>query len=417
MPRAVQVLAVLGLVLAAPGAQARRSPFWERAANGHRERVDDLLGRAQSQLNDQTLGERAPEAAARAEALAREALLLDPQSFPASVLLGEALARQRRGAEATAAFERARSVARTAAEESWCALRLGVERSRAGRYAEALAEYDRHIQLGGASAAAHVNSAELLMGLGRLSEAEQRYRAALRREEQSPAGRERDQGIALAGYGLAVALDRAERPEAAREAMATALAHDPRMLILEFASHGQSEVFFVPQGDVHYYRGLALSAAGRPKEAFDAFTKFVGEGHPRYRKRAEMHLLALAAAGADGKAAVTRGRLRLVASATVRAEGPIPAPLVDAALKSRPALIDGCLDEAPAGITDTVRVPVELRFDRQGQVSGVKVELGEAGRALASCLEASLAAGLRVPAPGRSLPTTARLELVLGVRR
>src|SRR5438067_507665 len=176
-------LSALLLVLARP-ALGQQGAFWERVAHPHRQRVEGLVQRAEVELGERP-GSGTREGAARAESWLREALALEPESFLATVLLGEAQARQGRGAGAAAAFARARSLARGPSEESWCSLRAAVESSRAGRYAEALADYDQHIRLGEAQPAAYANSGEILMALGRLGEAQDRYREAIRLEGQS----------------------------------------------------------------------------------------------------------------------------------------------------------------------------------------------------------------------------------------
>src|SRR4051812_3663973 len=191
-----------------------RAAFWERVAEPHRERIEVLIARAQAEMADR-VGSGAVDGAARAEVLLRQALLLERDHFMATVLLGEAQARQGRGASAAAAFARARTLAHTPGEESWCSLRAAIESSRAGRYAAALADYDQHIRLGQAQPSAYGNSAEILMALGRLGEAQDRYREAIRLETQtdpSPlSARERDENLSLAYYGLGVALDRDEQ--------------------------------------------------------------------------------------------------------------------------------------------------------------------------------------------------------------
>ena len=66
-------------------------------------------------------------------------------------------------------------------------------------------------------------------------------------------------------YGLAVALDREGQTVAAREMMRAALAHDPAAAVLKAASQAGpgGDLFFVPDGDVFYYLGLAAEAEGR----------------------------------------------------------------------------------------------------------------------------------------------------------
>jgi tetratricopeptide (TPR) repeat protein len=405
--------AVLLLLVARP-ALADGGSFWERVADPHRQRVEALIQRAQAELSDRPVGGMRDEAA-HAEIWLREALRLDADSFSATVLLGEAQARQGRWAGAAAAFARARALARTPAEESWSALRAAIESSRAGRYGEALADYDQHLRLGEAQPAAYANSAEILMALGRLPEAEDRYREAVRLEGQTAAGREHDENLALAYYGLGVALDRDEQPGAAREAAARALELDPKMALLEAARDDDVGIFFVPPGDVHYYRALALLVLGRPREAAEAFQRFTGEQpQSRWNARAQGHLAALAAGG-DGNR--PRSKFRVAAAGTVHADETLPAPLVDATLRSRSNLFDPCLDQVPPGVHESTRVTLDVDFDEGGTVQRARVVGREEWAAFATCAEARLKSGLHVPRPAGARLATARLELLLALRR
>jgi tetratricopeptide (TPR) repeat protein len=404
------LLCLLALVLLAGPAWGQSSSFWDRVANPHRQRVESLVARAQGELGSRPGASR--DAAARAEGWLREALRYDPDSFSATVLLGEAQERQGRGTGAAAAFARAQTLARTPAEESWCALRAAVAHSRAGRYGEALADYDQHIRLGEAQPTAYANSAEILMALGRLHEAQDRYREAIRLEGQSPAGRDRDENLALAYYGLAVALDRDEQAAAAREAVARALEGDPRMALLDAARDDEGGgIFFVPPGDVHYYRGLALAVLARPREAADAFQRFLAEQRPsRYGRRAETHLLALAAGGEESR---PRARFRVAAAGTVRSDESLPAPLVDASLRARPGMFDPCLEEVPSTVHESTRVAMDVDVDGAGLVQ--RVRMSDEWRAFARCAEARLRSGLKLARPGKAV--SLRLELVLGMKR
>jgi tetratricopeptide (TPR) repeat protein len=387
-------------------------PFWERVADPHREEVAALIARARADLAGAT-----SDGAARAERGLLQALRLDPTSFVGTLLLGEAQAGQGRRAAAAASFGRARGLARTPAEESRCSLLAAIESSRAGRFPEALADYDRAIRLGEAQGDAYANSAEILMALGRLGEAQDRYREAIRLEEQArPAlpGHDHDEYLALAYYGLGVALDRDEQGLAAREAIARALARDPKLAILDAARDGRSDVFFVPPGDVHYYRGLALMVLGRPGEAIDAFQRFLSERRSdRWMKRAETHLLALAA-GNDGSR--PKGRLKLVAAGTVRADEGLSAPLVDAALRSHPGLLEPCLDEAPGSVNEATRLSLEVDFDAAGTVLSVRGG-GDEWAAFVGCAGKRLKEGLRVPRLAGARTAGVRLDLVVAVRR
>ena len=151
------------------------------------------------------------------------------------------------------------------AERSAAWFRLGVVRSKLGRYREAAVAYAAVVADGAADSAVYSNYAEVLMAAGRLPDAEARYRDAISAASDLGVGdrRERTHELAMAYYGLAVALDRDEQPVAAREAMQRALAHDPTAAVLRLASTSGGDLFFIPDGDVFYYVGLAAEAEGR----------------------------------------------------------------------------------------------------------------------------------------------------------
>jgi tetratricopeptide (TPR) repeat protein len=421
-------LAVLAIV-ATVGASSRRAaaastPFWESVADDARTRPERLAAEAEALLSAQP---RSPDKLARAEALAREALAAAPDDFRALMLLAEVNTRAARPAATLAALERACPHAPRGSTAGACWFRLGVERTRRGRLAEALAAYERRMAAGDADGATYANAAELLMAEGRLAEAEERYREAMRLESAAPgAGRiETSQALTLATYGLAVALDRAGEADAAREMMARALALDPRHATLTAAEQPDPDVFFVPDGDVYYYIGLAAEVSGDVDEAAAAFQEFLRR-QPRARStaRARAHLdalVALARAGTTPRAArAAAPALRVVAAGTVQADGPIPAPLVDAAWRGRPDLLDGCLAEAvSAGALaprETLRLALELTLDAAGAVTEAAVKGPPTlDASFARCAESALRAGLRVPRPRRARPTRVRLEVLIGL--
>ncbi|HVU53366.1 MAG TPA: tetratricopeptide repeat protein, partial [Polyangia bacterium] len=272
--------AVLATALAAAtvgdgprGAAAAGPSFCERVAESSRDRPARLGAEAEALLGEQP---RSPEKLARAEALAREAVAAAPDDFGLLMLLADASERAAKPAQALAALERAcprapRGVAATA-----CWSHLGVVRSRQGRFAEGIVAYERLIASGDADATTRTNAAELLMAEGRLGAAEELYREAIRLETAAPVvGRiETSHALVLATYGLAVVLDREGQPEAAREMMARALLLDPRHATLTAAEQPDADVFFVPDGDVYYYLGLAAEVAGDADEGAAAFQEF-----------------------------------------------------------------------------------------------------------------------------------------------
>jgi hypothetical protein len=101
------------------------------------------------------------------------------------------------------------------------------------------------------------------------------------------------------------------------------------------------------------------------------------------------------------------------------ANGPIPAPLVDASWRARPRRLEECLDAAVArgALTarDTVRLAVEVTLDALGVATDAAVKSPAAlDHALAQCVENAVQTGLRVARPRRAAPTRIRIELLVG---
>lgn len=414
------------LMVVVPAAAAHADDFWAQVADPDRPVVESLLTRARAELDRGLPGGPSRSGAVRAVALLDEVLARRPRHFEAAFLRGDALTVIDKPEAAVAALDQACRLAETDEDEATCTLRLGVEQSRAGQYAAALTTYDQHLRLAVASSAAYGNSAEILMALGRLPEAVDRYEEAVRLEERRDAGRERDQALALGLYGLGVALDRDEQTIASAEAMSRALAIDPRLGLLDAASN-RGDIFFVPAGDAHYYRGLALATLGRPREASDAFHRFLAESRESpYRARAQAHLAALAGPTAEPPAnpppepppvAPPGHRAwQVVAAATVKSEGPIAAPLLDAAWKGQRRLFDPCFEDVPAVEPTTVRIGIDLEIDGRGALKKVTTEAPAPWVDVPACVEKRLRTGVRFPRPSKNAPTSARLELVLARR-
>ena len=289
-----------------------------------------------------------------------------------------------------------------------------------GRYREAAAAYQASVERGPASADLYANLAEVLMADGRLTEAQARYRDAVAVALAEPTGerRPRSQDLALAYYGLGVALDRGGRATAAREMIARALALDPGGALLNLAATPGSDLFFVPEGDVYYYMGLAAEVDGRPVDAEADFREFLARRPTdRWAAGAAAHLVPAARVGQPGPPATgsgggrMRAKARIVAVGTVQSSGGIPAPLVDAAWRAQPSLLDDCL-EASAG-KGSVRMSVDLTLDGRGRVSRVLVEAPALGKAFARCAEVAVKAQLRVVAPRGSKTTSVRTEVLI----
>ena len=126
------------------------------------------------------------------------------------------------------------------------------------------------------------NLAETHMMLGDLDRAIETYREAQRLAPDFSRG-----------FGLAVALDRDEQPSAAFEVLRSLGPDALERFVAEVASE---QVFFVPDGEVAYYLGLAAEHQGDVVAALEHFEAFIASGaHPRYQPRARAHLVALQA--------------------------------------------------------------------------------------------------------------------------
>ena len=314
-----------------------------------------------------------------------------------------------------------------------------VERTTQGRYVEAAAAYGVALAAGADAPAVYANLGEVLMADGQLAAAEACYRDAVavasvaRLPSLGSLGfddpRARGQDLILAYFGLAVALDRDGQTVAAREMMRRALALDATTSVLALAAVPNSDLFFVPAGDVYYYIGLARSVAGRREEAADAFRAFLAQQPgSRWAGRARGHLSELGLAPAPGLPLPTSPEHgggsgpRVVAVGTVLSTGGSLAPLIDAAWRNQAAILDDCLGATPelTAARAPVRLAVELTIDGRGRISSVVVKLPPAAQAwgsaekLSGCLERAIETRLRLPLPPARRQTRARTELLVG---
>jgi tetratricopeptide (TPR) repeat protein len=130
------------------------------------------------------------------------------------------------------------------------------------------------------------NAAELLMALGRLDESIDYYRRAIEAYALEP----------LHYYGLAVAYDRDGQWKKAMSAMKTAIELSGSEGVGRLR---KEDVFFVPQGDLFYYLGLAQELLKNRDSAIDQYNRFlVRSPGNRYLDRAREHLQELDPGGA-----------------------------------------------------------------------------------------------------------------------
>ena len=178
---------VVSLLGALPAEAAGGGEFWRRVVDPDRQAVDDLVARARAYLDRAAPGGVSGQNAAQAQALLTQALERKPGHYVARFLRADALSLQGRTSQAVDELNRACAVAPTPEDEATCTLRLAVEQSRGGALAASLATYDRHLQLGGSEGQVFANSAEVLMALGRLPDALDRYRRAVDSGSPAPA--------------------------------------------------------------------------------------------------------------------------------------------------------------------------------------------------------------------------------------
>jgi tetratricopeptide (TPR) repeat protein len=124
------------------------------------------------------------------------------------------------------------------------------------------------------------NLAETYMMLGRLEEAIDTYKEALRGASDTSTW-----------YGFAVALDRDERTDQALDVIRS-LGEDERDNFHANVMRGRT--FFVPAGEKYYYFALVDEALGSFDDAIEGWKAFIDSGaHPQYQPRAKAHLDAL----------------------------------------------------------------------------------------------------------------------------
>ncbi|HEY2899146.1 MAG TPA: tetratricopeptide repeat protein [Polyangia bacterium] len=416
---------------AATGRASEAGGFWERA-------VDEVDSQHWDQLAHQADALLAPERgavplgvparseagaairrqrAAKAEPILRQALDLRPADFRLTLALADVETTLGHGDGAVQTLRHALTLAELPAQQIECWLRLAALYADRGAYAQAVAATDRLLALGPADAVVAANVAELLMAVGRLPEAEDRYREAIRADTDAPDRRLRDHSLALSYYGLGVALDRDGQSGGAREMIGRALALDPGMALLHLGQQPGSDVSFVPAGDVHYYLALGHLVAERTDEAEEAFRAFIAaQPGGRWENPARAHLAALEARRQRRSG---RSVYHLAGTATTYASGPIPAPLIDVAWRHRPNLLDECLARLSVPPPhEPLRIALDLELDGRGNLTRATVPRpSNLDPDFVGCVEERVKGGLVVSAPtmppsARPRPTLARVELL-----
>ena len=196
--------------------------------------------------------------------------------------------------QAAASFTRARELNPALLEDYDVALEMAIIHTSQGRLKSAVMEYERAERIVAASedisrikrqrrARVQGNAAECLMGLGRLEEAIQRYQEALTLGYDTE----------LNHWGLAVALDRDEQQDKALYHARRAMGRHHSMKVLTGPT-----VFFVPDGEVHYYFAVGYLAQAKPALARRSFEVFLAKlPGSQWAPRARAHLTQLGGAG------------------------------------------------------------------------------------------------------------------------
>jgi len=155
-------------------------------------------------------------------------------------------------------------------------------------WAKAIEDYDYCLALAPDDTTLLTNAAEILMALGRLDESIELYERAVDYLNDP-----------LFLYGLAVAYDRKGSVERARDTILTAVEIERNTPNTKpMAALDKETVFFIPNGDVHYYKGLAFEALGETKLALLHYREFLrAVPDTKYAEQARQHIDALANGG------------------------------------------------------------------------------------------------------------------------
>ena len=293
---------LIGLVVVVACGLARAEPASPSTATQWQAQADELLRQAQAEHDAAPRFKLADDALHVCEKAAIER----PQDPVPLILAAEALSTAdparpevcRPGAceKAVTFLKRARELDRrngqAGAEARRIADALALVYSRLNDHAAALEEYRRALEAvdsvrelnyfdeTGGVERIYGNAAETLMALGRLDEAIRYYQKSLELSQH------RGMAWELANWGLGLALDRDEQPEAARAAIRRALDLDPAMNRLS-----ADAVFFEPPGDKWAYVALGHEVAGDREQAISAWRAFLQAAPSSpFAARARAHL-------------------------------------------------------------------------------------------------------------------------------
>ncbi len=410
------------LVPLGPGAWAQRvtdaelkgnegkSDFWENLAHPGRQEYKEamkkgrklfgLAGRLKEQI--ERGGGSSPTWKLRRDYLVREhrstvrralaqlkrATKAAPKEAEGHYRYGEALYHTEHNKEAIKAYNVARRLSTVYANDNNLAFSLALAHTKLGQYDKAIAEYDRveRILITRTSGSmryadgvrrsrsmSHSNAAEMLMTMGRLEESIRRYHEGLTIARGIRNYSSRNELIKQAYWGLAVAYDRDEQVSKGLEHARLAVSGQPKMRYLN-----SSSVFFVPQGEIHYYFGMGYLVQGKPelsRKHWQLFLKKLPRDQWAYRARAH-----LADLGARKPAAKGNKKLAPAPGSTRRDPAAGDRSSAQYRIQSQLRHISKCYDKLLKRDRDASgRLKVSVVISAKGKVTRSKVVFSTVG--------------------------------------
>jgi len=242
--------------------------FWERVAGKEVKASDESRNKVLQSLRLSTQvknEEKKKKLIQKAISEARKGIKANPEALDLNYWLGYALYMLQRYKESLVYLQKAKKLDKESKYLAEIAFKEGIIYTFLGKSSKAYKAYKEALQSPvqnvDSVGVIYANAAECLMTMGKISDAISTY-------EKSLAVKPIKNSQAL--WGLAVALDRDEQIIKAAQAAKAAAKLDPKLQTIQGPG-----VFFVPQGEVHYYLGLAYEALGKPKKALKHWKSFI----------------------------------------------------------------------------------------------------------------------------------------------
>lgn len=301
--------------------------------------------------------------------------------------------------KAIKAYRKARRLSSVYVNDHDIAFNLSLAYTKLGKYEEAISEYDQAerilvARIPGAKrherdpllysrSMCHSNAAEMLMTMGRLEEAIRRYHEGLTvAMSMRYLPNKRENVKRQAYWGLAVAYDRDEQVGKALQYARLAAAGHARLDYLN-----SSSVFFVPDGEIHYYFAIGHLAQGKSEQAAKHWQKFVDKlPKDQWANRARAHLADLK----RSKQPVTVSTKKKAPAIGTTRRDPSAGDRSSAEYRIRNYLapISKCYDKLLKRDRDASgRLKVEVRISVKGKVKRARVVYSTVGdRGLSRCV-------------------------------